>query len=131
MASAFLQYYSPKKTKVVGIGLEPRELHHMAKKVMDSIGIAPLKETYQLDQLKEVTFDFVLTFSDKAKSYAQNNIKGKQFFHLEMDGLDQTTEDAKESKKAFKSARKELQQYCADFVETHLDKKVKTATKAK
>ncbi|AGC76929.1 protein-tyrosine-phosphatase [Nonlabens dokdonensis] len=123
MAQGFLDYYSSKKTQVISAGLEPLPTHQMAVKVMDSLGIPIEKSRMKFEDIEEITFDFIITFSKKANEIATSKTKKAQIFHLDMDNLDKTSGTDKEIKKAFKSSRKELQDYCIEFAEKYLQKK--------
>lgn len=125
MAQGFLDYYSSKKTQVISAGIEPVPIHSMTLKVMDSLGIPVEESRMSYKDVEEMTFDFIVTFSDKAHHLAKTKAKKAKIFHLKMDNLDQIKGTEKEMKTAFKSSRKELQAYCTDFAEQHLQKKSK------
>lgn len=127
MAQGFLDYYSSKKTQVLSAGIEPLPIHSMALKVMDSLGIPVEESRMSYKDVEDMTFDYILTFSDKAHELAKSKAKKAKIFHLEMDNLDKIQGPEKEVKIAFKSSRKELQAYCIDFAEKYLQKKSKTA----
>lgn len=127
MAQGFIDYYSSKKTQVLSAGIEPAPIHDMALKVMDSLGIPIEESRMSYDDVEEITFDYIITFSQKAFELAKAKAKKATIFHLEMDNLDKVKGTEKEVKAAFKLSRKELQAYCTDFAEQHLQKKSKTA----
>ncbi len=123
MAQGFLDYYSSKKTQVISAGLEPQPAHKMAVKVMDSLGIPVEQSRRNFSDVEDITFDYIITFSKKANELALAKSKKAQIFHLEMDNLDSATGTEKEIKKAFKSSRQELQDYCIEFADKYLQKK--------
>ncbi|WP_298949902.1 hypothetical protein [uncultured Nonlabens sp.] len=125
MAQGFLDYYSSNKTKVVSAGLKPLPINKMTLKVMDSLGIPVEKSRKSFEDIEEITFDYIFTFSRKANELAVKTAKKAQIFHLEMDSLDTIKGSEKEIKKSFKASRKELQNYCIEFTENHLQNKIK------
>lgn len=127
MAQGFLDYYSSKKTQVLSAGIESLPIHNMTLKVMDSLGIPVEESRMSYKDVEEMTFDYILTFSDKAHILAKSKAKKATVLHLKMDNLDKIQGTEKEMKTAFKSSRKELQTYCTDFAEKYLQKKTKTA----
>ncbi|QJP34124.1 hypothetical protein F0365_06735 [Nonlabens sp. Ci31] len=127
MTQGFLDYYSSKKTRVLSAGIEPLPIHQMALKVMDSLGIPVEKSRRNFEDVEEIDFDYIITFSDKAHLLAKSKTKKATVFHLKMDSLDTTQGTDKEIKTAFKTSRKELQAYCTEFAEQYLQKKTKKA----
>lgn len=125
MTRGFLDYYSSKKTHVLNAGIAPSPIHPMALKVMDSVGIPLETPEVNFNDVKEKSFNYIITFSQKAHQLAKDHFKEARIFHIEMDGLDNTTGSDKQIKAAFKEKRKELQEYCINFVETVLEKKPK------
>lgn len=123
MAQGFLDYYSSKKTQVISAGLSPEPTHQMAVKVMDSLGIPVERSRMNFNEIEDISFDYIITFSKKANEIAVSKAKKAQIFHLDMNNLDETSGTDKEIKKAFKSSRQELQDYCMDFAEKYLQKK--------
>lgn len=127
MAQGFLDYYSSKKTQVFSAGIEPLPIHHMALKVMDSLGIPVEKSRRNFEDVEEIVFDYIVTFSDKAHLLAKSRAKKAIVFNLKMDSLDTADGSEKDIKTAFKASRKELQAYCIEFAEQYLQKKTKKA----
>ncbi len=125
MTHGFLDYYSSKKTRVWSAGIDPLPIHAMALKVMDSVGIPLETIEVNFNDVKEKSFTYIITFSQKAHQLATVTFKQAKIFHIEMDSLDSTTGSDKRVKTAFKEKRKELQEYCINFVETVLEKKPK------
>ncbi|MFB0904224.1 MAG: hypothetical protein QMB11_07575 [Nonlabens sp.] len=125
MTQGFLDYYSSKKTQVLSAGINSLPIHRMALKVMDSLGIPVETSRMNFTDVEEITFDYIITFSDKAHQLANEKAKKAKVFHIKMDNLDKTHGTDKELKIAFKSCRKELQEYCTEFAEQYLQKKTK------
>jgi len=125
MTQGFLDYYSSKKTKVISAGLKPLPINEMTLKVMDSLGIPVEQSRKSFEDIEEITFDYIFTFSKKANELAVKTAKRAQILHLDMDNLDEVNGTNKEVKQAFKASRKELQNYCIEFAENHLQKKKK------
>jgi len=127
MTQGFLDYYSSKKTRVLSAGIEPLPIHQMALKVMDSLGIPVEKSRRNFEDVEEIDFDYIITFSDKAHLLAKSKTKKATVFHLKMDSLDAVQGTDKDIKTAFKASRKELQAYCTEFADQYLQKKTKKA----
>jgi len=125
MTQGFLDYYSSKKTQVLSAGINPLPIHSMALKVMDSLGIPVETSRMNFTDVEKITFDYIITFSDQAHQLANEKAKKAKVFHLKMGDLDKTRGTDKELKIAFKSSRKELQEYCIEFAEQYLQKKTK------
>lgn len=125
MVQGFLDYYSSKKTKVISAGIKPLPIHEMTFKVMDSLGIPVNSSKLSYDDVAETPYDYIITLSEKAKDLVSSKVKKSKVFHIKMDNLDSVTGTEKEIKKAFKASRKELQDYCIEFAENHLQKKIK------
>lgn len=127
MAQGFLDYYSSKKTQVLSAGIEPLPIHQMTLKVMDSLGIPVEKSRRNFEDVEDIAFDYIITFSDKAHLLAMSKTKKATVFHLKMDSLDTAQGTEKDIKTAFKASRKELQAYCTEFADQYLQKKTKKA----
>jgi protein-tyrosine-phosphatase len=125
MTQGFLDYYSSKKIRVLSAGVSPLPVHSMTLKVMDSLGIPVNTSKMNFTDVGEITFDYIITFSDEVYQLAKEKGKKAKVFLLKMDTLDKTQGTEKELKNAFKSSRKELQEYCTEFAEQYLQKKIK------
>ena len=94
---------------------------------MDSLGIPVEKSRRNFEDVEEIDFDYIITFSDKAHLLAKSKTKKATVFHLKMDSLDAVQGTDKDIKTAFKASRKELQAYCTEFADQYLQKKTKKA----
>lgn len=121
IAHGFLKTFAGSKTEVYSAGIETHGVNPKAIKTMMEEGIDISDHTSNnIDEYKNVDFDFVITVCDNAKENCPYFPTTAKIFHHNFSdpAKAQGTED--EIDNHFKVVREEIKMYCKEFVVQNL-----------
>lgn len=119
----WLQYYAKDNGHIVSAGLEIGKLNLIAAKAMMEAVIDITKHTSQsLDNIKNKSFDHIITLTDEARKTAQIKFNETQLHHHPTEHpLNEKDVDMEKLKKHRKTVN-ELEEYAMEFTHKHIRK---------
>jgi len=119
MAEAYLRHFATNEVEILSAGIEAYKVHPKAVTVMQKDGIdISAYSSNLIEEYRDITFDFVLTVSDEAKSHFRNFPKARNFHYNFPDPKNiQGTEQ--EQLQAFLNVQFLIKIYCQQFADTH------------
>ena len=121
MAHGYLQHFAGSRAEVFSAGVETHGVNPRAIAVMKEDGIDISQHTSNnVDEYGAIVFDHVITVCDNAREACPvfPSHAAKHHHNFLDPSKVQGTED--EVMAAFRSVRKEIKDYCRDFIERHV-----------
>ena len=121
MAEGWIRYYAGNEANVFSAGIEAHGLNSYAVKVMaDAVIDISKQKSKSIEDLPEIEFDYIVTVCDNAKEkcpyFPGNGLRLHKSFPDPADF--KGTEE--EIIKQFSDLREMIEDYCFDFVHTHI-----------
>lgn len=121
MAHGYLQHYAGKRAEVYSAGVETHGVNPRAISVMKEDGIDISHHTSNnIDEYRDIAFDHVITVCDNAKERCPWFPTSAQKHHRNFTDPAKATGNEEDVMNAFRAVRKEIKDYCRDFVERHV-----------
>jgi|SRR5690554_3619205 len=121
IADGFLKHYAGDRAEVYSAGVETHGVNPKAIDTMMEVGIDISKHTSNnIDEYRNVDFDFVITVCDHAKERCPYfPAKAKKFHHNFPDPA-KASGTEQEIKEQFRKVRQQIEEYCRRFVAENL-----------
>lgn len=121
IADGFLKHYAGDRAEVYSAGVETHGVNPKAIDTMMEVGIDISKHTSNnIDEYRNVDFDFVITVCDHAKERCPYfPAKAKKFHHNFLDPA-KASGTEQEIKEQFRKVRQQIEEYCRRFVAENL-----------
>ncbi|MBF4983482.1 hypothetical protein FNJ87_03740 [Nonlabens mediterrranea] len=125
MAHGFMDYFTNERAQIYSAGLEPQSIVSTVIESMDVVGIDISDySSNHINDYHKISFDYIITIGDGLINHIPDSISSKasmiDFPISNMEELNAGNEDA------FAKARKKIQAYCEEFIESELKKIEKT-----
>ncbi|WOI22650.1 arsenate reductase/protein-tyrosine-phosphatase family protein [Nonlabens ulvanivorans] len=125
MAHGFMDYFTNERAQIYSAGLEPQSIHTNVIDSMDVVGIDVSDySSNHINDYQKISFDYIITIGDDIASRIPKTIAEKasiiDFPIANISELNDGNEDT------FAKARKKIQAYCEEFIESELKKIEKT-----
>ncbi|MEQ8325182.1 MAG: arsenate reductase ArsC [Vicingaceae bacterium] len=118
MAEGFLRKYLGNRAAVYSAGIEAHGLNDRAVEIMKDDGIDISKQTSNtILELKETTFDYVVTVCDNAKEKCPYFPASTSQLHHNFPDPDKVEGSEQKKLDAFKKSRDEINEYCRKLSE--------------
>ncbi|MEY8759806.1 arsenate reductase ArsC [Chryseobacterium tongliaoense] len=116
IAEGYLRYFTEGKTDVYSAGIEIHGVNPKAVKTMAEDGIDISDHTSnQIDEYKDIDFDFVITVCDHAKENCPYFPTKAQKFHYNFPDPVKATGTEDEINQQFRRVRDQIKAYCQRF----------------
>ncbi len=123
IAEGYLRYFADGKAAVYSAGIETHGVNPKAIQVMAEDGNDISSHTSNnVDEYKEITFDYVITVCDNAKENCPWFPTVAERFHHNFPDPAKAKGNAEEIMNEFRSVREMIKSYSKDFVSNHLGK---------
>ncbi len=121
IADGFLKHFAGDRAEVYSAGVETHGVNPKAIDTMMEVGIDISKHTSNnIDEYRNVDFDFVITVCDHAKERCPYfPAKAKKFHHNFPDPA-KASGTEQEIKEQFRKVRQQIEEYCRRFVAENL-----------
>lgn len=121
IADGFLKHYAGDRAEVYSAGVETHGVNPKAIDTMMEVGIDISQHTSNnIDEYRNVDFDFVITVCDHAKERCPYfPAKAKKFHHNFPDPA-KASGTEQEIKEQFRKVRQQIEEYCRRFVAENL-----------
>jgi arsenate reductase len=121
MAEGWIRYYAGNEANVFSAGIEAHGLNSYAVKVMaDAVIDISRQKSKTVDDLPEIEYDYIITVCDNAKEkcpyFGGNGIR----LHKSFPDPSAFKGSEEEILKQFSDLRDMIEDYCFDFVHTHI-----------
>ena len=117
MAEGFLRHFSGNKAEVYSAGIEKHGVNPKAIKVMKEDGVDISKHTSNnIDEYRNVNFDFVITVCDNAKERCPYFPSTAKKFHQNFPDPAKASGTEEEIMQRFREVRDMIKNYCRTFV---------------
>lgn len=121
MAEGYLRYFAGNKADVYSAGTETHGVNPMAVVIMKEDGIDISGHTSDhVDQYHDIFFDFVITVCDNAREQCPFFAGTAVQLHHNFTDPARATGTEEEIRKQFRKTRKEIRDFCRNFVATYL-----------
>ena len=121
MAHGYLNYFAGNKAAIYSAGIETHGVNPKAITIMKEDGVDISHHTSNnMDEYKNMNFDFVITVCDNAKERCPFFPSGAKKFHYNFPDPAKATGTADEINEQFRQVRQLIKTYCADFVKENL-----------
>lgn len=121
IAEGYLRYFAGDKAIVYSAGVETHGVNPRAVQTMQEDGIDISQHTSNnMDEYRDIDFDFVITVCDNAKERCPFFPSGAQKFHHNFPDPAKATGSEEEIMAQFRSVRNEIKEYCRNFVQDNL-----------
>lgn len=121
MAEGFMRYFAGKKAAIYSAGIETHGVNALAIKVMREDGIdISLQTSNRIEEYRDITFDFIITFCDNAKERCPLFPSQAQKFHHNFPDPIKAGGTEKEILETFRKVRDQIKEYCRLFVTEQL-----------
>lgn len=121
LAEGYLRHFSGDKAIVYSAGVETHGVNPRAVQTMQEDGIDISQHTSNnIDEYRDVDFDFVITVCDNAKERCPFFPSKAQKFHHNFPDPAKATGSEEEIMAQFRNVRNEIKEYCRNFVQDNL-----------
>lgn len=121
MVEGYLRHFAGDKADVYSAGVETHGVNPMAVVIMKEDGIDISGHTSDhVDQYRDVSFDFVITVCDNAREQCPFFAGTAVQLHHNFTDPARATGTEEEIRKQFRKTRKEIRDFCRNFVATYL-----------
>ncbi len=121
IAEGYLRHFAEDKAEVYSAGVETHGVNPRAVKTMQEDDIDISKHTSNnMDEYRDIDFDFVITVCDNAKERCPFFPSKAQKFHHNFPDPAKATGSEEEIMAQFRNVRNEIKEYCRNFVSTNL-----------
>lgn len=121
IAEGYLRHFAGDKAIVYSAGVETHGVNPRAIQTMLEDGIDISQHTSNnIDEYRDVDFDFVITVCDNAKERCPFFPSKAQKFHHNFPDPAKATGNEEEIMAQFRSVRNEIKEYCRNFVQDNL-----------
>lgn len=121
MAEGYLRYFAGEKAEIYSAGVETHGVNPKAISTMKDDGIDISNHTSNnIDEYKNVDFDFVITVCDNAKERCPFFPTNAQKFHHNFPDPAKVMGTEEEIDESFRQVRQEIREYCESFVAENL-----------
>lgn len=125
MAHGFMDYFTNERAQIYSAGLEPQEINTTVIDSMDVVGIDISDySSNHIDDYKKIPFDYIITLGENIASRIPHSISNKaSIIEFPISNIEELNNG---DEGAFAEARKKIQAYCEEFIESELKKIEKT-----
>jgi len=121
IAEGYLKYFAGNKADVFSAGIEAHGVNSKAVEIMKEDGIDISNHTSNLaGEYDDMDFDFVITVCDNAKERCPYFPSSAKKFHQNFPDPAKSTGSDAEIKEQFRRVRKQIKEYCKQFVQDNL-----------
>ncbi len=121
IAEGYLRYFAGEKAEIYSAGVETHGVNPKAIATMKEDGIDISNHTSNnIDEYRNVDFDFVITVCDNAKERCPFFPTKAQKFHYNFPDPAKATGTAEEITEEFRKVRQQIKDYCENFVAENL-----------
>jgi arsenate reductase len=121
IAEGYLKHFAGNKAEVYSAGVETHGVNGKAIATMQEDGIDISHHTSNnLEEYKNVLFDFVITVCDHAKERCPFFPSNARMFHYNFPDPAKATGTEAEIKAQFASVRNSIKEYCSNWVTSNL-----------
>ena len=121
IAEGYLRYFAGEKAEIFSAGVETHGVNPKAIATMKDDGIDISNHTSNnIDEYRNVDFDFVITVCDNAKERCPFFPTKAQKFHYNFPDPAKATGTDEEIAEEFRKVRQQITDYCEDFVAENL-----------
>jgi arsenate reductase len=121
MAEGYLKYFAGSKAEVYSAGVETHGVNLLAVEIMGEDGIDISNHTSNnINEYKEIDFDFVITVCDKAKERCPYFPSKAKIIHQNFPDPAKVTGSEAEVIIEFRRVREMIKVFCAYFVKRYL-----------
>ncbi len=121
IAEGYLRHFAKKKAEVYSAGIETHGVNPGAIQTMKDDGIDISQHTSNnIDEYKNIDFDFVITVCDNAKERCPYFPNGAKKFHHNFPDPAGAKGSEEEVRQKFREVREMIKQYSKSFVEENL-----------
>lgn len=126
IADGYLKHFAGDKAIVYSAGVETHGVNPRAIATMKADGIDISGHTSNnVTEYAGIDFDFVITVCDNAKERCPFFPSNAQKFHYNFPDPAKAQGTELEIEQAFESVRNLIKQYCADFVKTNIELRIR------
>ncbi len=117
IAEGYLRHFAGHKTEIYSAGVETHGVNPKAIAIMleDGIDIS-LHTSNNIDEYRDISFDFVITVCDNAKERCPYFPTNAQKFHYNFPDPAKANGTEEEIKAQFRQVRQMIKEYCEAFV---------------
>lgn len=117
IAEGYLRYFADNKAEIYSAGVETHGVNPKAISIMKEDGIDISKHTSNnVDEYKEIDFDFVITVCDNAKEHCPFFPSNSKKFHHNFPDPSKYVGTENEIHSEFERVRDLIKEYCKEFV---------------
>jgi len=117
IAEGYLRLFAGNKAEIYSAGIETHGVNPRAIATMAEDGIDISRQTSNnVDEYKEVDFDFVITVCDNAKEHCPVYPSSARKYHHNFPDPAKVKGNEKEISEGFRKVRDEIKKYCEKFV---------------
>lgn len=121
IAEGYLRHFAGEKAEIYSAGIETHGVNPKAVATMKNDGIDISNHTSNnIDQYRNVDFDFVITVCDNAKERCPFFPTKAQKFHYNFPDPAKAIGTDEEIAEEFRKVRKQIKDYCKNFVAENL-----------
>lgn len=121
IAEGYLKYFAGNKADVFSAGIEAHGVNSKAIETVKEDGIDISNHTSNLvGEYDDMDFDFVITVCDNAKERCPYFPSSAKKFHQNFPDPAKATGNDAEIKEQFRRVRKQIKEYCKQFVQDNL-----------
>ena len=121
IAEGYLRYFAGEKAEIFSAGVETHGVNPKAIATMKDDGIDISNHTSNnIDEYRNIDFDFVITVCDNAKERCPFFPTKAQKFHYNFADPAKATGNDEEISEEFRKVRQQIKDYCEDFVAENL-----------
>lgn len=121
IAEGYLRHFAESKAEVFSAGVETHGVNPKAVETMRDDGIDISNHTSNnMDEYRDIEFDYVITVCDNAKERCPFFPSGAQKFHRNFPDPAKATGSTETVMAEFRAVRDEIKVYCSDFVNDYL-----------
>ena len=124
IAEGYLRHFAGDKAEIFSAGVETHGVNPKAIETMKEDGIDIANHTSNnIDEYKEIDFDFVITVCDNAKERCPYFPTRAKKFHHNFPDPAKTKGTEEEIKNQFRNVRQLIKDYCEEFAQENLSNK--------
>lgn len=121
IAEGYLRYFAGEKAEIYSAGVETHGVNPKAIATMKEDGIDISNHTSNnIDEYRNVDFDFVITVCDNAKERCPFFPTKAQKFHYNFPDPAKATGTDEEITEEFRKVRQQIKEYCENFIAENL-----------
>lgn len=121
IAEAYLRHFARQKAEIFSSGVETHGVNPRAIATMKDDGIDISNHTSNnIDEYRNIDFDFVITVCDNAKERCPFFPTKAQKFHYNFPDPAKATGTEEEIAEEFKKVRQQIRNYCENFIAENL-----------